>query len=176
AALGPAEIAANEIHVARFELTLEGIRQDLRALAAGDSIDGALGRLDDAERYLGQMIRGLRGEDTSLGLRPAGASAASELAAAGALFDEARAGLGALIATGSRVAAADAARRRVDRAAADLLGQWGSLPAASGESVWAGRVPLVLIGAAILLLLTMLVANNRARDFRRLAEVQAEQN
>ena len=176
AAQGPADIAANEIHVARFELTLQGIRQDLRALDAGDSIDEALGRLDDAERFLGQMIRGLRGEDTSLGIRPAGVSAAAELAAAGALFDEARAALGAIAATGDRLAAADAARRRFDRAAADLLGRFDALPAASGRSVWAERVPFVLVGAAVLLLITMLVANRRARDFRRLAEVQSEQN
>src|SRR5690606_20788434 len=176
AAQGPAEIAANELHVARFELTLQGIRQDLRALAAGDSMDEALGRLDDAERFLGQLIGGLRGEDTSLGIRPAGASAATELAAAGAVFDAARSALGALVAAGARLTAADAARRRFDGAAADLLGRWQALPAASGGSAWADRVPLVLIGAAILLLLTMLLANHRARDFRRLAEVQAQQN
>ncbi|MFO7287473.1 MAG: methyl-accepting chemotaxis protein [Gammaproteobacteria bacterium] len=176
AALGPAEIAANERHVARFELALEGIRQDLRALDAGDTVDAALGRLDDAERFLGQMIRGLRGEDTSLGIRPAGASAASELAAAGALFDDTRSALAALLASGGWLTAADAARVRFDRAAAGLLGRWQALPAASGRSVWADRVPYVLVGAAVLLLITMLVANQRARDFRRLAEVQTEQN
>lgn len=176
AAVGADAMAANQVHIERFELVLEGIRRDLRTLGRGDGAAEAASRLADAERFLGELMRGLRGEDSGLRIASVSASASAELAAAAQPFDEARASLASLVALGGDLAGAEAARVRLDAAAAELLERFRGLGPASGASPWVDKVPMVLIGAAILLLLTMLVANRRARDFRHLAEVQAEQN
>ena len=59
----PADLATNQPYLDRFELTVESIQQNVRALAAGTAVDESVQRLSDAEQYLGQIIRGLRGEE-----------------------------------------------------------------------------------------------------------------
>ena len=74
--LPPADLETNRPFLARFEVTVEGLQQSLRSLVAGGNVDEAARRVDDAGQYLEQMIRGLRGEDSTLGVVPVRAPAA----------------------------------------------------------------------------------------------------
>ena len=70
-------LAANQSQLTRFELTVEAIQQQLRALGDGGSGVGV--RLGDAEQLIGQILRGLRGQDTGLGVVPVTGAEASRL-------------------------------------------------------------------------------------------------
>ena len=88
--LAPEGLITNGPHIERLVLTVDGIQQAAGALAAHAALNDSAQRLTDAERYLGQFIRGLRGEDSTLGIEPVNASgAAAELAQASALFEQA---------------------------------------------------------------------------------------
>jgi twitching motility protein PilJ len=176
ASLSPEELAANRTHLERFELTLEGMQQDLRALGAADSMQPALARLGDAEQYLGQVIRGLRGDDSSLGIEAVRSAPAADLDAATSLFDEVRSAMTTLTAETSPLAATHAARLRFDEAADRLMTQYRDLPAATPLQGGSARLPLTLVGVALLLLALMAFAYYRARDVRRATEAHAEQN
>jgi twitching motility protein PilJ len=182
-ALAPADLAADQPYLDRFELTVETIQQTLRALAAGTADQESVQRLNDAEQYLGQIIRGLRGEDTSLGMTPVrGQAAQANLESATRLFEQTRAAIGAIVAGAAQLAAAQTAAGSIDKAAASLLadyrrgaaGPLGVATGVGGGSV--GRLPLALIGAAALLVLLMVLIYYQSRAFRRAAESQAEQN
>src|SRR5690606_17279093 len=122
------------------------------------------------------FIRGLRGEDDNLGLAPAAGAPAAELDAATAAFEAARRALTTLAAGSSALSSAHAARARYDEAARALPAEHRGLPPSGSAGDPAGRLPLLLVGAAIALLALMAFAYYRARDFRRAAEAQAEQN
>jgi len=176
-ALAPADLETNQPYLARFELTVEGLQQNLRSLGVGMAADDVVRRLGDAEQYLDQIIRGLRGEDASLGLTPvSGQVAQADLDAAGKLFEQTRAAI-ATIATnaGSLTAAAEAADA-FDGAANELLERYRSVDGGGTASGGTSRLPLWLVGAALLITLLMMFVYYRARDFRRAAEIQAEQN
>jgi twitching motility protein PilJ len=177
-ALSPADLRANQSQLERFELTVESIRQDLRALAVPVAVAESAQRLSGSERYLDQIIRGLRGEDSGLGLvSVSGRAAAASLDEATALFSDARGAIASLLAASDGVAAATAALDELDAAADSLLARYRSLEL--GSAVVGGRstrLPLIMVGAALFVLLLMMVAYHRARDFRRAAQAQSEQN
>ena len=178
-ALSPADLEANQSHLERFELTVESIQQNLRALAVAASIGESVRRLSDAQQYLGQIIRGLRGEDTTLGVAPVqGLAAQSSLDAATRLFEETRTAIDTVVGGGDRLIGAETALGGFDAAAADLLERYNEtdLGAVIGSSAGGDRLPLILVGAALFLALLMMFVYYRARDFRRAAEIHADQN
>jgi twitching motility protein PilJ len=176
AALPPARLAASQAQLARFELTVEGMRQSVRSLESGSAPDEPLKRLNDAEQFLGQFMSGLRGDDASLGLVPVtGAASAEDIAAAVELFDAVRADVETLASYRGALVGAAGAVDRIDAAAAVLLDRFREVASTDAGGA-APRLPLVLLGASLLILLLMVVAYHRARDFRRAAEVQAAQN
>src|SRR5690606_4849609 len=137
----------------------------------------AVRRLGDAEQYLGQIIRGLRGDDASLGMTPVrGQAALATLDATTRLFEETRSTIGTLVAGADELAAAHAAVAELDPAANTLLARYRSSSSASAAAGGLGQWPLLLTGAALAILGLMMFAYYRARDFRRAAEIQAEQN
>jgi twitching motility protein PilJ len=174
AALPPARLAASQPQLARFELTVEGMRQSVATLEAGGAPDEPLKRLNDAEQFLGQFMSGLRGEDESLALTPVtGAARAEDIDAAAKLFDAVRADVEALASYRGALVGAAGAVGKADEAAGALLERYRELASADAG---APRVPLALLGASLLILLLMVFAYHRARDFRRSAEIQAAQN
>jgi twitching motility protein PilJ len=177
-ALTPADLATNQPHLDRFELTVETIQQTMRALAAGTADEDSLGRLNDAEQYLGQIIRGLRGEDTSLGMTPVrGEGAQANLESATRLFGETRVAIGTIVAGAGQLAAARSAASSIDKEAGKLLADYRRLdrgaPVAGAAQ---GNGPSILLGAAALLVLLMVLLYYQSRGFRRAAESQAAQN
>ena len=178
--LSPADLEANQRYLERFELAVESVQQNARALAAATAIGESVRRLADGEQYLGEIIRGLTGEDAALGVTPVQGQAAQEsLDAATRLFEQARASIGAIVAGADRIEAAAAASERLDAAAEELLTQYraaGVEAAGGGWQVAGLPLALVLVGAAVLLVLLMMFVYYGARDFRRAAEIQAAQN
>jgi twitching motility protein PilJ len=179
-ALAPADLAANQPYLDRFELAVESIQQSLRALGRGTSVEQSVARLNDAEQFLGQIVRGLRGEDASLGMTPvSGQAAQANLDAATRLFEQTQAAIRTIVGTAEPLAAADSAATAIDARGSELLSQYrgadrGALAATGAQSQ--GRLPLLLVGIALLLVAAMMLVYYRARDFRRAAEIQAEQN
>ena len=173
----PAEqLQANQIHLARFELAVQALQQSARALAVPGNIEEAVSRLGDTEQFLGQTIAGLSGTDASLGIAPVTDSAAAgNLEIVRTLFEQARSAIGVMAASADRVAAADAALAELDAAASALLERYRQLDAGAAGAQ-ASRWPLVLVGVAVFLMMLIVLAYYQARDFRRAAQLQAEQN
>jgi twitching motility protein PilJ len=177
--LSPSDLAANQPYIERFELTVQSVQQNARALAGGASIAESMRRLADGEQYLGEIIRGLTGEDATLGVTPVqGQAAQSSLDAATTLFEQARTAIGAIGAGADQLEAAVAASAGLDAAAQELLTQYRPADggAAGGWQIAGLPVALVLVGAAVLVVFLMMFVYYRARDFRRAAEIQAAQN
>lgn len=168
-------------HLERFELNGQRIQQDLEALAAGvGDAPATAQRLADSADYLGQVLRGLAGEDNGLGVpRVTGGDAEQRLKAVqelyGRLNERARE---AMSATQALVAAQNAAREM--SAAADGLAALtsGLRPAlGSADADFMGRtLPLALIGLAVLLLLAVAVVYIASANLRRAAQTHAKQN
>ena len=181
--LSPADLAANQSHLERFELAVETIQQNARALTTATSTAASVQRLSDSEQYLAQIIRGLRGEDTTLDLAPVqGEAAQSNLEAATRAFEETRNSIGTIVANADQLATAESALRQFDAAAADLFTAYrgmdlgGAGPGETDIEPAGIPLPLALVGAALALVLLMMFVYYRARDFRRAAEIQSEQN
>lgn len=197
--LPPEQLQANRIYLDRFELTVQGMQQDARSLAAPGADAGAVQRLGDGEQFLAQLIRGLRGEDSALGitaLNDTGAVAGFDEMSG--LFDEARAAIGDLTAAAPDVDAAAAAAVALNEAGASLMRRFQELdlsvtagPAIVDDTILGDtvvgelllqnlalskQIPLALAGASIVILLLMLMAYRRAMSFHRAADVQARQN
>jgi len=178
-ALSSDELGANQIYLDRFELTVQGMQQNARVLAVPGSAQDSLSRLSDAEQYLAQIIRGLRGEDSSLGVTSvSGQAAADNLEAATTVFEDTRTAIGTIIAAGNQVYAAEATLTQLDESSTVVLTRYQDLelvPIIDAEFA-DDRLPLALVGTATLILLLMMLAYYRASDFRRAAEIQAAQN
>jgi twitching motility protein PilJ len=178
-ALSPADLETNQPFLARFEVTVEGLQQNLRALGAGGGADDAARRIGDAGQYLEQVVRGLRGEDSSLGVVPVRSSGAkANLDSAGKLFEQARAGIATITASAADLTAATAKVEAFDAAADSLLTRYRgtSFGVATAPPGLTSRLPLLLVVAALVIAALMGFVFYRARDFRRSAELQAEQN
>ncbi len=178
-ALPARDLEANQPYLSRFELAVEGMQQNLRSFgAAGMDLDATLQRLGDSEQYFDLLLRGLRGEDSSLGLVPARNDAArSELEKAEGLFGDTRTALATVNARAGTLRSALAAADGFDGAARALLARFRGLAPGSVASGWlAKQWPLKFVLAAFAITLLMIFAYYLARDFRRAAEIQAEQN
>src|SRR5262245_37477097 len=66
--MGGAKVDGLARHLERFELNVQRVQQDLDSLASG-SVDtaGTAQRIADGTDYLGQVLRGMAGEDSGLG-------------------------------------------------------------------------------------------------------------
>jgi twitching motility protein PilJ len=178
-AMPPEAVRANQIHIERFELAVEAIQQNARSLATPGATEDAVRRLGDAEQFMAQIIGGLTGQDAALGIMSvAGLAAADNLDAAADLFSQARAAIGVLAASADEVVAAETVLTAIDAAAGGLAGRYRDADSGAAAQTQTGgrRWSLLLVGAAILVMALIMVAYYRARDFRRAAELQAEQN
>jgi twitching motility protein PilJ len=177
--LSAEELEANQPHLARFELTVQALLQQLRALGPGVSVDDAVRRIGDSEQYLNQFVRGLRGEDTTLGVVAVrGRAAPADLVAVDDLLERARRAIATLGGAAETLTAANVAIGEFDVAAAELLTRYRGtdLGTMLVTGTIAERLPLLLLVAALVITALMMFVYYRARDFRRAAELQAEQN
>jgi twitching motility protein PilJ len=177
-ALPAADLAADKPYLDRFELTVESVRQNVRALATGTDIDESVQRLNDAGQYLSQTIRGLRGEDTTLGMTPVrGQAAQANLDSATRLFEDARGAIGAIVAGAGQLGAAHAAAASIDKEAGALLADYRRLDlGAASPAADLGKAPLALLAIAVVLVVVMIMIFYQSRGSRRAADNQTEQN
>ncbi|MEO8465832.1 MAG: methyl-accepting chemotaxis protein [Gammaproteobacteria bacterium] len=178
-ALSPADLETNQPFLARFEVTVEGLQQNLRSFGSAGGVEDSGRRIGDAGQYLEQVIRGLRGEDGSLGVVPVRSpSAKTSLDSADKLFEQARAGVATVTASAGDLAAATAKVEAFDAAADTLLTRYRgtSFGGAAAPSGFTSQLSVLLVVAALLIAALMGFVFYRARDFRRSAELQAEQN
>ncbi|HSG65627.1 MAG TPA: methyl-accepting chemotaxis protein, partial [Gammaproteobacteria bacterium] len=169
-------LAANQRHLDRFELTVQRIRQSLERLANGDVSPDVVQVLRDGEQYLGDILGGLSGDRSTLDMVPvSGAAAEQSLARAGAVFDDARARLGAIVAGADDLLAAREAVAEIDRASAALFEAYGGLDVTAPTPTGNGFA-VFLAAAAALLLGLMIFAYVRSRDERRVGADIAQQN
>jgi twitching motility protein PilJ len=177
-ALPSAGLAANQPYLARFELTVQGLQQHVRSLGPDVAIDDVVRRIGDSEQYLGQFIRGLRGEDDTLGVVAAPSQAAQrDLAALDELLERSRRAIGQIGVAAETLKAAVGRVAAIDAAAAELLTRYrGTKLSVVGSDGVMERLPLLLVGAALSIAALMIFVYYRARDLRRAADLQAEQN
>jgi twitching motility protein PilJ len=174
------ELTANQPYLARFELTMEALQQHVRALGPGADNEDAVRRIGDAEQYAAQFVAALRGEDETLGVAAVtGRAAPADLAAVDDLLARARGAI-ATIATGvATLTGAAASAADFDAAAADVLDRYRRadlVDQPAGDAEGGVQLAFWLVGAALLIVAAMGFIYYRARDFRRAAEIQAEQN
>ncbi len=175
--LAPADLATNQPYIARFELTVESLQQNVRSLGPGVAVDEVVSRIGDAEQYLGQFVRGLRGEDATLGVVPVrNESADSDLTSIDRLLERARKGIGALGVGAGTLVAAETAAADLDSAASELLTRYMDIGPGGGSGGGMGWLPLLLVGAALMIAALMAFVHYRTRDLGRAAESQTEQN
>jgi twitching motility protein PilJ len=178
-ALPAGDLETNRPHLLRFELSVEALQQQARSLGAEAPVDAAVGRMQDAEQYLDQFVRALRGRDDTLGVVPVRDRAAqADLGSIEELLGRARLAIGVIGSSAEALTGTAAAVRELDDAAAELLTRYRdtdvSIAATAGGL--ATRLPLLLVFAALAIAALMMFVNYRARDYRRAAELQAEQN
>ncbi len=179
-ALPPADLEANQPNLSRFELTVESLQLQVRSLGPAAAVDDAVRRMEDAEQYLGEFVRGLRGGDTTLGVARY-ATARHKPISPRSRSCKSRPGERSqtIGSTSEALTAASGAVREFDRAAAELLTRYRDTDvsiAAAAPSGLGARLPLLLVVAALVIAALMMFVYYRARDFRRSAELQVEQN
>jgi twitching motility protein PilJ len=178
-ALPPADLTANQPYLLRFEVMVESLQQRARGLGPTTVVADAVRRLEDAEQYIGQFVRGLRGEDPSLGVVSVKDGAAAELKSLSQLHEQTRQAVAAIGSGADALTSVLAAIREFDGAAAELLTRYRDTDASIAAVVEGGltsRLPLLLVFAALAIAALMMFVYYRARDFRQAAEQQADQN
>jgi twitching motility protein PilJ len=179
-ALPPADLTANQPYLLRFEVMVESLQQHARGLGPTTVVADAVRRLEDAEQYIGQFVRGLRGEDPSLGVVSVkDGVAAAELKSLSQLHEQARQAVAAIGSGADALTSVLAAIKEFDGAAAELLTRYRDTDASIAAVVEGGlasRLPLLLVFAALAIAALMMFVYYRARDFRQAAEQQADQN
>ena len=179
AAMPAGTLARNQNALDRFELSVQQIQQDLRALPQAPDAALVTRRLADAEGFVDQILRALAGEDTGLGVAPVGAAARGGLTGARNIYTQLRDALGQVAGAEGSLVTVARARDQLDQAAAGIFARYRQEVGPSRPPLPFGldsSLGLALLGGAVLVLLTMMLAYHRARDYRDAAEQQAEQN
>jgi twitching motility protein PilJ len=179
-ALPSTDLATNQPYIFRFEVMVESLQQRARGLGPAADVSDTVRRLDDAEQYIGQFVRALRGEDTTLGVVAVkDGAAAADLKSLSELHERTRQAVMSMSSEADTLKGVLASIREFDRAAADLLMRYRDTDASIAAVVEGGlaaRLPLLLVFAALAIAALMMFVYYRARDFRQAAEQQAEQN
>ncbi len=178
-AFPPADLTANQPYIQRLELMVESLQQNVRALGPAASVPDTVRRLEDAEQYLGQFVRGLRGEDDTLGVVAVRDLAQADVTVLSELHERVRQASAAIGSGAEQLTATLAAISELDAAAAELLTRYRDTDvsiAAVPDGGMAARLPLLLVFAALAIAALMMFVYYRGREFRRVAEQQTEQN
>jgi twitching motility protein PilJ len=167
--------------VERFEVRAQRLQLDVAALSAGAANPSqAAQRLAESADYLGQVIQGLAGANTGLGLpKMTGADAEKRLKTLESLYGNLNAAVRRAVAAAPTLPDAQAAARAVTSDARVLAGA-SAAPDAQTASKLPPWAPLALVAAALALVVFALVAGIRLRktvDQQRLVvDTQRKEN
>ncbi len=178
--MGGARIEGLSRHLERFELNAQRLQQDLDSLAGGSGDASAIGqRVADSADYLGQVLRGMAGEDSGLGVpRASGADAEARLKNLQNLYAQLNDRARDAVSLAPALATAQSAARDMTSAAAALGTKIpeARVAAAPGSPFLGRNVPLALLVLAVVLLAAMAIIYVASGDIRRTAETQARQS
>jgi twitching motility protein PilJ len=164
-----------------YATALARIELDVERLAGGSGTQAEIAaRLAENTDYVGRVVKGLDGSDTSLGLpRASGGDAERRAVALGEQFATLNAAVGDVVSAASTLAAGKATADRM-ASSARALGNLAVTGADSSGPAWLVWVPIALGIAAILPLLLLLLKFNGLRlgveRQRALAETQTRDN
>jgi twitching motility protein PilJ len=170
----------------RFEVRAQRLELDVSTLAEGAGNAGqAAQRLAESSDYLGQVIQGLQGANTGLGLpRMTGADAEKRLKTLDSIYTQLNSAVRRAVAAAPTLPQAQAAARAV---AADARALAAANAGANPDAATGGALselpswlPLALVLAGLVLVLMALVSGSRLRkalDQQRLAvDTQRKEN
>jgi twitching motility protein PilJ len=166
----------------RFEVRAQRLQLDVAALSAGAANPSqAAQRLAESDDYLGQVIQGLAGTNTGLGVpKMTGPDAEKRLKLLESLYGSLNAAVRRAVAAAPTLPDAQAAARAVTSDARTLAGASASAEAQSAPSSLPSWAPLALVVAGLALVLFALVVGSRLRktvDQQRLVvDTQRKEN
>jgi twitching motility protein PilJ len=181
-ALGSPGIDGMTRHLERFELTGLRLQQNMQALAGGigDATETAR-RLADDNDYMGQVVGGLSGEDSGLGLpKLAAPEALTRFKSTSALYAQLSEKVRTAISSADRIKLARQAAASLATAGDQIYSRFDSrvgVPAVGASGVLSSRqlpVGLLLVGLVSLLVLSLLHA--MSGNIRKTLEMQAGKN
>lgn len=174
------EIGARALE--RFDLRAQRLQLDVAALASGGATNQAAQRLAESNDYLGQVIQGLQGANTSLALPkvPPGPDNEKRLKALDTIYTDLNSAVRRAVNAASNLPAAQAAARDVTAdARAIAVAAKASEPSSSAAKLPAW-VPGALLGAALVILILGVLASLRVRKTvesqRQTVDTQRKEN
>ena len=181
-ALGSPGIEGMTRHLERFELTGLRMQQDVEALAGGVGDATVIARrLADGNDYMGQVIGGLGGEESGLGLpKVTGPEAEGRFRSTSSLYAQLSDKVRTAISSADRVKSAREAAAALAVSGDNIYNAFSTrvgVPGGTAAGIVNSReLPLALLaaGSASLLLLTILYA--RGGNIRKSLEMQASKN
>ncbi len=179
--MGPGGVDAMTRHLERFELTGLRLQQDMEALSGGLG-DATLvaRRLADGIDYMGQVVGGLRGQDSSLGLTAiSSANAEAGLKAIVDLHTQLSTNIRTGITSAERIRTARQANAALATSAEQIYSHFESrLGVMTGADTLLGSkaLPIGLLVLALAVLGTATTLYARGGNIRKTVELQASKN
>jgi twitching motility protein PilJ len=181
-ALGSPGIEGMTRHLERFELTGLRLQQDMEALAGGVGDATVIARrLADGNDYMGQVVGGLSGEDSGLGLPKLTApDALSRFKSTSDLYVQLSEKVRTAISSADRIKLARQAAASLATAGDQIYSRFDSrvgVPAAGASGVLGSReLPVVLLVVGLLSLLILSLLHAMSGNIRKTLEMQAGKN
>jgi twitching motility protein PilJ len=177
-AVGVQKLDGMSRYLERFELTVQRIQQDMNGLATGvtDAAPAAQ-RLADGLEFLGQVVRGLSGEESGLALTGgSGAEAETHLKAVVQRNQQFAAAVRKAIGAAEPLSKAQGAARGLPAATATLSNQLGAVVPAAATG--GGLKPWIVasLAAALTCLAALAWVYLKAVDLRRTVELRVAEN
>ncbi len=181
-ALGSPGIDGMTRHLERFELTSLRLQQDMDALAGGVGDATAIARrLADGNDYMGQVVGGLSGEDSGLGLpKLSTPDAQSRFKATSALYAQLSEKVRTAISSADRIKLSRQAAAALATAGDQIYSRFDSrvgVQAAGASGLLSSReLPVVLLVVGLLSLLVLSLLHAMGGNIRKQLEMQAGKN
>jgi twitching motility protein PilJ len=178
-AFGAANVGSMTRHVERFELTGLRLQQDMEALAAGVGDAGrAARRLADGNDFMAQVIGGLGGEDTGLGLpKVSGADAEAQYKLAKALYGQLNERARVAISSADKVGGAREAATALANAGDQIYARFQNRIAGGAVDTLTNKtLPFALLAVALIVLAVAAVLHAKGGNIRKAMEEQASKN
>ncbi len=181
-ALGSPGIDGMTRHLERFELTGLRLQQDMEALAGGVGDATVIARrLADGNDYMGQVVGGLSGEDSGLGLpKLTAADALARFKSTSALYAQLSEKVRTAISSADRIKLARQAVASLATAGDQIYSQFDNrvgVAAVGASGVLSSReLPLALLVAGLLALLVLSLLHAMSGNIRKTLEMQASKN
>ena len=181
-ALGSPGIEGMTRHLERFELTGLRLQQDIEALAGGVGDATVIARrLADGNDYMGQVVGGLGGEDSGLGLpKVTGPEAEGRFKSTSSLYAQLSEKVRTAITSADRVKAAREASAALaasgDKIYAAFANRVGVPGGAAAGVINSKALPISLLAVGLISLIVLSALYSMGGNIRKQLEVQASKN